>query len=194
MSTKRTRALTLLACGGLLVLTFGVPDGQAAKDLSDKSVRLLMAYAWGITPNKFTYPSGKTVTVDRAKPKQSMVPLDDARRIIKIGRLSAHAERCSLTNALLANFKTLVRTETKSKKWSEQQLLYIRNLHNFTVGFLNGNVKLIHDPDSGEKKVVFEAPGIRKADTCTDAEKNKISKLIGKYICEVDPKSVEGCS
>ena len=55
----RTLAVTVL---GLASLAFAGP--VAAKELSEKSVRVLMEYAWTILPAKFTTPDGKVKEVN----------------------------------------------------------------------------------------------------------------------------------
>lgn len=193
MSIKRTRALTWLACAGLLVITIGASGGAEAKELSEKSVKVLMKYAWVILPTKFTAPTGKVIEVDKSKKKENMVPLDKARQIIKVARLSAHAQICNLPQAQAANYRTLMQSEGDSKNWTDQQMLYISQLHLFTVMWLTGNVKLV-DRGGDKEVVVNESAAKTSQQTCTEAEKTKVSKLISNYICRIDPTTVEGCS
>lgn len=193
MSIKRTRALTWLACAGLLVITIGAPGGAEAKELSEKSVKVLMKYAWVILPTKFTAPTGKVIEVDKSNKKENMVPLDKARQIIKVARLSAHAQICNLPQAQAANYRTLMKSEGDSKNWTDQQMLYISQLHLFTVMWLTGNVKLV-DRGGDKEVVVNETAAKTSQQTCTEAEMTKVSKLIRDYICRIDPTTVEGCS
>ena len=63
-----------------------------------------MQYAWALTPAKFTAPDGKTILVDKSKPKDVIVSLDIAREIIKVARLSAYAQLCDLAEEQRANY------------------------------------------------------------------------------------------
>jgi len=174
-------------------MMIGAPGGAEAKELSDRSVKVLMQYAWAILPNKFTAPTGKVIKVDKSKKKENMVPIDKARQVVKVARLSAHAQICNLAEAQTLNFRTLMRSESRAKKWTEQQMLYIQQLHLFTVLWLTGNVKLV-DRGGDKDVVVNENAGGGSENTCTEAEKTKVSKSIAAYVCRTDPKSVEGCS
>ena len=102
-----------------------------------------MDYAWAITPDRFTKPNGQTVEIDRNNRKIAEVPLDTAREIIRVGRLSAHAQVCDLKEEHAANFRTLMAREAIKKKWSEQQFVFMNQLHMVTVMMLTGQLKLI---------------------------------------------------
>ena len=67
-----------------------------------------MRYAWAMLPEKFTPPQGKTITVDKTKPKEVEVPLEMAREAVKVGLLSAHAQLCNLLEEQQANYQTLM--------------------------------------------------------------------------------------
>jgi hypothetical protein len=62
-------------------------------ELSDKSVMTLMHYASGNVPDKFVTPLGHTILVDRSK---LFVPMETAREVIRVARLSAYAQLCEL--------------------------------------------------------------------------------------------------
>jgi hypothetical protein len=57
-----------LVFAAVVATTGSAPVSAQNKDLSDKSVQLLMQYAWALTPPKFTAPDGKTIAVDKTKP------------------------------------------------------------------------------------------------------------------------------
>ena len=79
--SKRCWSRTARCAGagaGLLLAAAVAAAGSAPvlaqnKELSDKSVQLLMQYAWALTPPKFTAPDGKTIEVDKTKPKDVIV-------------------------------------------------------------------------------------------------------------------------
>ena len=62
-----------LVCAAAVALLSGAPTSAQGKELSEKSVQLLMQYAWALTPPKFTSPDGKTIEVDKSKPKDVIV-------------------------------------------------------------------------------------------------------------------------
>jgi hypothetical protein len=167
------------------------------KQLSDESVSTLMQYAWAITPGKFTTPGGKVIEVDKTKYKDIEIPIDTARDVIRVGRLSAHAQICDLPDEQAANFRTFMLREEAKGKWTDQQLLYINQLHLFTVLTLTGQVKLTEvegekqAPGKGPQKAPEKAPPQKapqtdsapaKAQTCTDADRKKVSAQILAYI------------
>ena len=124
------------------------------KELSDKSVLTLMRYAWGMVPEKFTTPLGKTIIVDKSHASEAIVPLDIAREVIRVARMSAYAQLCELPEEQRANYQTLMRREEAKSKWSDQQMLFINQLHLFTVMTLTGKVQLVEK--DGDKQVVVQ--------------------------------------
>ena len=77
-----------------------------------------MEYAWTLTPEQFTKPDGKTIVVDKTKRDEVIVPLDVAREVIRVGRLSAHAQVCDLREEQARNHSSLMRREVQAKKWT----------------------------------------------------------------------------
>ena len=197
MSNKRAIALTLSARAGivaaLITVLMGVSGPARAQELSDKSIKVLMNYAWAILPSKFTTPAGKVIVVDKTKRTENMVPMDVARGIIKVARLSAHAQICNAPEAQAANYQTLMRGESKKDSWTDQQMLYISQLHLFTVMWLTGNVKLV-DRDGDKEVVLNQDSKSSKERTCTPEERAKVLKVIRAYVCQADPKHIIGCS
>ena len=109
---------------GLVVAVAGVLFTQMAavaeaKELSDRSVKVLMNYAWSILPNKFTTQTGKVIEVDKKKRKAVMIPVPLARNIIQVARLSAHAQICNMSEEQAANYRAMMRAEHIKKKWSD---------------------------------------------------------------------------
>src|SRR5215471_4833682 len=86
----------LLCAAIIALLSGGSGQAQDNKDPSDNSVRMFMKYAWVLLPEKFTAPNGKTIVVDKKKPKEIDIPLDVAREAVKVGYFSAHAQMCDL--------------------------------------------------------------------------------------------------
>jgi hypothetical protein len=184
-----------LVAGALAtVLMIPAASAQQGKEMSDNSVRSLMNYAWVITPPKFT-GGGKEIVVDKTKPDQAMIPLDVAREVIRVGRLSASAQMCGLAEQQVANYQTMIKREQAKNKWTDQQMVYINTLHLFTVMLMTGGVKIIEnetDKDGKDvgKSVVIENAKLAqpKSDACSDAESKKVGEQINAYIASAEPK------
>ena len=166
-----------LALAATVVMFDGDPAKAQNKELSEKSVALLMQYAWALTPPKFTAPDGKTIEVDKSKPKEVIVPLDIAREVIKVARLTAYAQLCELPEEQRANYQTLMRREEAKASWTQQQLLYINQLHLFTVMTLTGKVAIV-DGKEGDKQVVVQDKKAATAASCTDTERERVKAQI----------------
>jgi hypothetical protein len=169
-----------LACAAAVALLSGAPTSAQVKEMSEKSVQLLMQYAWALTPPKFTSPDGKTINVDKSKPKDVIVSVDVAREVIKVARLSAYAQLCELIEEQRANYQTMMRREVAKSKWTDQQLLYISQLHLFTVMTLTGKIQIVQT--EGEKKVVVQESKPAKDSSCNDTERQRVKAQIITYI------------
>jgi len=169
------------AVGTIVSVTLMIATGcqAAAQQLSERSVRTIMSYAFNYTPEKFTPPSGKTVFIDKSKPKTVVVPIDKAREIIMAGRLTAHAQICDLPEDQVRNYHSLMLREKNSKKWSPQQMVFINQLHLTTVMMLVGKLQIVKKDG---KKTVSVAPGKSKVGTCTTEQREKVKELITAYV------------
>lgn len=181
------QALAGWATGVVCIAVFALAAPAVAADkLSDKSITVLMDWAWKTLPNKFTTPEGKVIVVDRAKKNEVVVPIDVARHIIEIARLSAHAQICGLVDKQVLNYQTLMRAEEQKKTWTDQQMLYIHNLHTFTVQLLAGGMKItIQENDTTIEKDSNPQAEIE----CSDDQKKNVEQEIDKYIASVKPPS-----
>lgn len=148
-------------------------------ELSDKSVQVIMDYAWALTPAQFSKKDGTVILVDKQKRDQVMVPVDVAREVIRVGRLSAHAQSCNLPEEQTMNHRSLMRREVEKKKWSDQQELYINQLHLTTVMLLTGKIKLVEK--DGDKEVVVDEKQAPQQ-TCTEEQKQKVRDLVAAYV------------
>jgi hypothetical protein len=115
--------------------------GQQGK-LSDRSVNVMSSLAFSIMPEEYPGPDGKPVKVNKSNPNKFLIPVDDARRIIRVATRSAYAEACDLVDLERANYETLMKTEEARKTWTQEQLLFIRALHVFSVSYFTGNMKI----------------------------------------------------
>ena len=172
MAGKGWACAVLLAAG-----VVAVP--ASAQELSEKATRAFMDYAWSLTPEAFTKPNGETILIDKKKMAEVLVPLDVARDVIRVGRLSAHAQVCDLAQDQADNHDSLMRRELASKKWTPKQIVYINQLHLTVVMLLTGRIKLV-EKEGGKEVVVEEAA--RQTQTCTAEQKQKVKELIAAYV------------
>jgi hypothetical protein len=144
-----------------------------------------MRYAWGMVPEKFTTPTGKTIIVDKSKASEAIVPLDIAREVIRVARLSAYAQLCELAEEQRANFQTFMRREDAKSKWTDQQMLFINQLHLFTVMTLTGKVQLVEK--DGDKQVIVQESRPLKTESCTDTERKKVQEQVMTFVNSAPP-------
>ena len=167
------------ACAVALLAALAAGSPAGAQELSEKSVATLMDYAWSLVPAQFSQPDGKVIITDKKKKQDSVVPIEVAKEVIHVARISAHAQVCNLIDEQTLNHRTLMRGEVDKKKWSDQQILYINQLHLTTVMLLTGKIKVV-DKD-GSKEVSIEEGKPQTTQTCSDEERQKVKELIQAY-------------
>jgi hypothetical protein len=162
------------------LLAASVVAGPAhAQELSEKATRAFMEYAWSLTPEAFTKPNGETIQIDKKKKAEVLIPVEVARDVIRVGRLSAHAQVCDLGQEQSDNHNSLMRREIDSKKWTPQQIVYINQLHLTVVMLLTGRIKLV-EKEGGKEVVIEEAA--HQAQTCSAEQKQKVKDLVAAYV------------
>jgi hypothetical protein len=167
----------VLGTGLILGALFG---GVAeAQEPSEKAVRSFIDYAWGLTPERFTKPDGTVIQIDKNKRDEVMVPLETAREVVRVGRMSAHAQICDIKEEQVANYASLMKREQHKKTWTPQQMIFINQLHLTTVMLLTGKVKLVEKQD-GKEVTVQEAPA--PTQSCSDEQRQKVKDAILAYI------------
>ena len=171
------RAGVIGACAAALALGAALP--ASAQELSEKSVRSFMEYAWSLTPQQFSKQDGTVIVIDKKKKDEVMVPIDVAREVIRVGRISAHAQICGLTDHQIVNHRSLMKREEEKKTWTDQQIVYINQLHLTTVMLLTGKIRLVEK--DGDKEVVID-DGKAATQTCTDEQRNKVRDVIVAYV------------
>lgn len=180
MMRKIMAKRTMVGAAVLAGVAALAPAASAAEgELSDKSVQVIMDYAWSLTPAQFSKLDGTVIIVDKQNREKAMVPVDVAREVIRVGRLSAHAQACNLPEEQVQNHRSLMRREVAKKKWSDQQELYINQLHLTTVMLLTGKIKLVEK--DGDKEVVVDEKQAPQQ-TCTEEQKQKVRDLIAAYV------------
>ena len=100
--------------------------------------------------------------------------------MIHVARLSAYAQLCELLEEQRANYQTLMRREEAKAKWTDQQMLFINQLHLFTVMTLTGKVALVEK--DGDKQVVVQEGKPAKTGTCSDTERKKVQEQIMAFV------------
>jgi uncharacterized membrane protein (UPF0127 family) len=168
-----------LVCAAIFALLSGGPGLAQEKDPSDNSVRMFMKYAWVLLPEKFTSPNGKTIIVDKKKPKEVELPFEVAREAVKVGYYSAHAQLCNLSEEQQANYQTLM-ARHRADKFTDQQMLFIQKLHQATVMIMTG--KIVFVESGGNLTPVQREAKTNPHEPCTDAKRQQVKELIAAYI------------
>ncbi|MEL6423730.1 MAG: hypothetical protein AAFQ42_14985, partial [Pseudomonadota bacterium] len=167
----KSMAVRALVGAAAVFAVVAATPGAHAQQLSDRSIRTLMGYAFDIMPSKFTTRTNKVIEVDKSKPKEVLVPIDTARAVVQVGQLSALAQICNLPNAQRANFRSLMRIERKNNGWTDKQLLYISQLHFTTLAWFTDQLEVSAIGD--QKRVGLKKESKGKKSTCTDTEREK---------------------
>lgn len=164
--------------GVVAAVLASVAGANAAEELSEKSVKVVMDTAWGMMPNQYTQSDGETILIDKKKRDEILVPIDVAREVIRVGYRSAQAQACKLKEEEIKNYKSLMRRESDKKKWTKQQLLYIHQLHFATLSLTIGRLKYTGD-ENGKEVTVLE----REAKTtCPPELATKTKAEIDAYV------------
>jgi hypothetical protein len=173
--------MRVLAVGLAALAWVSVSPGQAAsKELSERSVKVLMQYAWLILPSKFTRPDGKVIEVDKKhKKKETLIPIDVARDVIKVGYTSAQAQLCEMWEEQTINYDAMIHILRSKHNWSDQQLLYITTLHRMTIHMAAG--KLTVSEKNGEQIVSLDPIEPSKA-TCNDEKRKHVKELVAQHV------------
>ena len=176
------------------------PETQQKGGLNESAVRVLMTYAFSIIPETQTGSDGKTVKVDKSDPNVFLIPVDDARRVIRAATRSAYAEACQLEALARANYQTMMQSEMAKKVWSEPQLLMINALHMFSASYFAGNAKIAEVPEEGDGAVAkgdARAPGgtdlvVPKRPQCPPEQKQKVENAINAYVQSAQAPAAAG--
>lgn len=160
--------------------------GAPKSGLSDSAVRVMSTYALSILPDEYPLKSGEMIKLDKSDPNVYLIPLDDARRVIKVATRSAYAEVCDLRELEKANFDTMIQGEEARKTWSQEQLMFIHALHTFATSYLAGNATITETPadgsaaaNAGDGSTTTITP--KKLD-CPPGQKEKVAAAINAYV------------
>lgn len=187
MIDSRLARVALVA--GLVGGVGGIAASSArAEELPDAQVKWLMDYAAIGIVTKYTTQDGKVVTIDKSKPEEFKIPVEDARQVVKAAYNTARAQVCHLKDKEDANAAAVVKHAEASKKWTDKQLLYIRQLQLFVVQITVGSVTIREMDDKTKQLQVVPSPdNLKKPKPCTPEEAKEISGRIDAYVKEVTP-------
>ena len=113
----------------------------------------MSTFALSILPDQVPDPSGEMVKLDKSDPNKYLIPLDDARRVIRVATRSAYAEVCQLFELEKANFDAMIRTE-RMRAWTAEQMMFMHALHTFATSYFAGNVKITEQADDAKPNSV----------------------------------------
>jgi hypothetical protein len=173
---------------------------SASKGLSDSAVRVMSTFALSILPDEVPDPSGEMIKLDKSDPNKYLIPLDDARRVIRVATRSAYAEVCKLYDLEKANYDAMIRTE-RQRAWTAEQMMFMHALHTFATSYFAGNVKITEEaadgakPDSMAKEGAAAANNASGAATtinskkldCPAGQKEKVTTAINAYVQAAPP-------
>lgn len=135
------RALALALAVGMLGAGPAAAQDKAGKNQpSDRTVRVIVSLAWSLVPEKDKTVDGEEIKIDKSSPKKYMIPMGDARRVIKIANRTAKAAKCRLPELEVMNHRQLLSNEKDRGKWTEEQLYFIHRVHLTTVIVATGNI------------------------------------------------------
>ena len=174
-------------------------EQSTSKGLSDSAVRVMSTFALSILPDQVPDPSGEMVKLDKSDPNKYLIPLDDARRVIRVATRSAYAEVCQLYELEKANFDAMIRTE-RMRAWTAEQMMFLHALHTFATSYFAGNVKITEQADDAKSNSMAKegaaaannANGAATAITtkkleCPPGQKEKVTAAINAYVQSAPP-------
>jgi hypothetical protein len=160
-----------------------------------------MTYAFSIIPETQNGPDGKPVKIDKTDPNVFLIPVEDARRVIRAATRSAYAEACQLENLARANYQAMMQSEMAKKVWSEPQLLMINALHMFSASYFSGDAKITEVPenDATEAAKGDNQPSgvdlvVPKRPQCPPEQKQKVENAINAYVQAQAPSATQGAA
>ncbi len=182
------------------------PDAgkTASKGLSDSAVRVMSTFALSILPDKVPGPNGQMVKLDKSDPNKYLIPLDDARRVIRVATRSAYAEVCQLLELEKDNYNAMMRAEQTRQTWTPDQMMFIQALHTFATSYFAGNVKITEQADAGKagslaKESAAAANNAANGATttittkkleCAPGQKEKVAAAITSFVQSAPPPTL----
>jgi hypothetical protein len=177
------------------------PEAEQAtpKGLSDSAVRVMSTFALSVLPDKVPDANGEMVKLDKSDPNKYLVPIEDARRVIRVATRSAYAEVCGLLELEKDNFQAMIRTE-RMRAWTAEQMMFMHALHTFATSYFAGNVKITTQvEDEKGKSLAKEGAAAANASDgaastitpkkldCPPGQKEKVTAAINAYVQSAPP-------
>lgn len=184
MIMRCLKQLTAVVLGIFLLSSSAIAQEAGKKPaIKDKTVKVLMKFAFSLMPEVYTGPDGKKIAINKKKPDEVMIPVDDARRIILVADRSAKAQNCDLKVMQTLNHNAMVKYEQVFKNWTKKQKLFINQLHLFTVLYMTGNVKF-NEKEKTKEEMAAErkAPNLENKYKCSDDERKTVAASVDAYL------------
>jgi len=179
---KSLNAMKFMGVAAVMLSLAAAPAfAQDSEELSVKTVKLITGFALTTIPSEIKRPDGSIMKIDKSKLDSILVPVDDARRVIRVARLSAHAQMCDLQQLQAQNYLAMMRQERAKDKWTEEQLLFINRLHLFTVMWLSGNVKFVDKGDGSQEPEIISDPDENKYE-CSEEDRKQVRARIENFL------------
>lgn len=190
-----TKKLLRFLCAGVVGLGLGLSSGPVplaaaqtakvpeakpeaeqkdSKNPSDRAVRVIMSYAFAAIPDELPKRDGEVVKIDRNNPEKFMIPIEDARQIIRLASLSARADLCGLKDLERKHFGNIMKHERTVKKRTSYQILFIELMHATTGLVMTGSVQVGEDaakPDDQTKDA-------RNEYVCSPQERERVKAAV----------------
>jgi len=175
--------LAVVAVAVLFAVPAFAQEKANSNQISDKTVKTLMAYAWDSVPPQITLRSGKVIKFDRTNRASIELPLDAAKEVIVAAYRSYEAQICGLQPAMVANRDAMMARLLQQNKFSDQQVQYANLLHAFVVAYTSGKVELRYiDPDKKEVKITDIPPEkVVEPKKCSDELRKSVDERIYSY-------------
>jgi len=139
-----------------------------------------MSWAFAALPEKFKFADGEETKIDRGDPKKFYIPVDDARRVIRVAMRSSNADLCGLQKLQINNFRKMMNNEKALGKWSRNQIIFIKQLHIATGLVVTGGFVAGKEAES-DKDVSNEQ---RNKYNCSDKERARVTASIETYLAQ----------
>ena len=159
---------------------FAAQDTKQKKSPSDRTVRVLMGWAFAAVPEKIKNKDGKEITLDRSDPSQFMIPIEDARRIIRVAMRATDAKLCDLPELETRTFLTMMAREKALGKWSQKQIKFIHMLH-ISAGLVITGGFSVGEKTTGEDN---SQQGNSKKYKCSEQDRARVKSRIEAYLKE----------
>jgi len=177
---KIGKAVLGLAVLLAISLPVAAQETKTKKKPNDRTVRVIMSWAFAAMPETFKFADGKEVTLDRSDPKKFYIPVDDARRVIRVAMRSSNADLCGLQKLQIDNFRKMMSNEIALQKWSKNQIIFIKQLHIATGLVVTGGFSAGKEAEDDTK----DPEDQRNKYNCSDKERARVTDSIQTYLAQ----------